>query len=212
MPSGFCLWIIKRECGFWPVSAVLCHPSASLTVAWSSCSSPEASQQGKGDADSWSPFVALPLTYLVDLKSSRCHFSVILWFLNIMAWFCGKLQAAALVLGFSIAVGVRDGSWRNVEWGGSFPCCLPSQLWVSFINPALTQLAMVWRCHSAAYGEQCWVTLRGDPLHLGLGVMDVLSKPLCTSGVSFQQGIREKHWQKGPCVTGMGGNGTSAVF
>lgn len=48
MPSSFCLWITKRECGFWPGSAVPCHSSASLTVAWSSCSSLGAFWQGTG--------------------------------------------------------------------------------------------------------------------------------------------------------------------
>lgn len=117
------------------------------------------------------------------------------------------------MLGFTavvetVEVAARIRSWRSVERGGLFPCYLPPQLWVSYRNPALVQLAICWWCCSAVCRERSVELHRREiPLHSGLGMMGILSKPLCRSGGSFQQSVRENHRQSSACITGTGDAG-----
>lgn len=151
MPSSFCLWIIKRDCGFWPGSAVLCHPSASLSVAQSSCSSLGASS-GAGEHRFLITPHCLPTDLSVSLKSSGCYFFC-------AAFLSHKIMPWCLVASCDVGVWLQCGGGSEGQeleecWvRGLFHCYLPLQLWVSYRNPALAQLAIGWRCSSAVCRE-----------------------------------------------------------
>lgn len=107
---------------------------------------------GPGDTDSWLPLIALLLTYLVSLRSSGCYFfGAAFLFCKIIQW--------CLIASCDVGVWLPCGGWsagRELEECGArglFHSYLPLQLWVSYRNPTLAQLAVGWRCSWAVCRE-----------------------------------------------------------